>query len=123
MLISGSLFAAGVVSIAWERAPAWRAADDARFRVDFAYTLRRVDQLQPALLLLCLASTVGFVIAASGSAVVLAAIAAACLLTILIGSGIGLVPIQRRLAASGTDIPGTEVERLRTHLLSRPRSP
>ncbi len=27
MLISGALFAAGIIPIAWERAPAWRTAD------------------------------------------------------------------------------------------------
>jgi hypothetical protein len=60
MLIGGALFVAGVVPIAWERAPAWRAAEHARFRVDFAHTLRRVDRLQPVLLLVCLVSSVGF---------------------------------------------------------------
>jgi hypothetical protein len=35
MLIGAALFAAGVVPIAWERAPAWRAADQATFRVEF----------------------------------------------------------------------------------------
>ena len=48
MLISGALFSGGIVPIAWERAPAWRAADGAAFRVDFADTLRRLDRLQPA---------------------------------------------------------------------------
>jgi hypothetical protein len=53
MVISAGLFAAGVVPITWERAPAWRAADDATFRAEFAHTLRRMDRLQPALLLVC----------------------------------------------------------------------
>jgi hypothetical protein len=97
MLIAGALFAAGVVPIAWERAPAWRAADHARFRVDFAYTLRRMDRLQPALLLVCLVSTVGFAISASGTASTLAGLAASCFIVVLGGSGAGLVPIQRRL--------------------------
>jgi hypothetical protein len=44
MLISGALFAAGVLPIAWERAPAWRAADHATFRAEFAHTLRRMDR-------------------------------------------------------------------------------
>ena len=75
MLISGALFAAGVVPIAWERAPAWRAADTARFRADFAYTLRRMDQLQPALAVVCLVSSVGFALSASGTPRALAAVA------------------------------------------------
>ena len=57
MLIGGALFVAGVVPIAWEPAPAWRAEGDARFRVDFAHTLRRMDGLQPALVFVCLVST------------------------------------------------------------------
>lgn len=72
MLISGALFIAGVVPIAWERAPAWRAADHATFRVDFAHTLRRVDRPQPALLLVCLVSSVGFAVSAHGAARTLA---------------------------------------------------
>jgi hypothetical protein len=56
MLIAGALFAAGVLPIAWERASAWCAADSGTFRVDFAHTLRRMDRLQSALLLVCLVS-------------------------------------------------------------------
>jgi hypothetical protein len=117
MLISAALFAAGVVPIAWERAPAWRAADHARFRVEFAHTLRRMDLLQPALLLVSLISTLGFAITASGTARTLASLAACCLGAILIGSGAGLVPIQRRLVDPGSELSAAEVERLRTRWL------
>ena len=86
MLISGALFAAGIIPITWERAPAWRTADPATFRAEFAYTLRRMDQLQPALLLACLAATIGFAVTAHGTARTLAALAAACLAAILAGS-------------------------------------
>ncbi len=79
-LISGAPFAAGVLPIAWERAPAWRAADSARFRVEFAHTLRRVDRLQPALLLVCLVSSVGFAVSTGGTARALAGLAASCFL-------------------------------------------
>jgi hypothetical protein len=48
MLLSGGLFVGGVVWIAWERVPAWRATDPVDFRSGFAHTLRRVDRLQPA---------------------------------------------------------------------------
>jgi hypothetical protein len=92
MLITGALFAAGVVPIAWERAPAWRAAEHARFRVEFAHTLRRVDRLQPALLLVCLVSTVGFAVSASGTARTLAGLAGSCFVAVLVGSGLVLFP-------------------------------
>jgi Domain of unknown function (DUF1772) len=117
MLIGGALFVAGVVPIAWERAPAWRAEDDARFRVDFAHTLRRMDRLQPALLFVCLVSTLGFAVSASGSARTLAGLAASCFLAVLVGSGAGLVPIQHRLVDPGSDLSAGDVERLRTRWL------
>jgi len=117
MLISGALFAAGVVPIAWERAPAWRAADHGTFRLEFAHTLRRTDQLQPALLLASLASAVGFVVSASGTARTLAAIAAACLAAILVGSLAGLVPIQRQLTNPQSDLSAADIDRLRTRWL------
>ena len=101
MLFSGGLFAGGVLSIAWERIPAWREADPASFPTDFAHTLQRVDRLQPALLVICLVSTLGFAISAHGTPRILAAVAAAAELVILIGSMAWLVPIQRQLAAPG----------------------
>lgn len=111
MLISGALFAGGVVSIAWERLPAWRAAELADFRVAFAHTLRRVDRLQPALLAVCLVSTVGFALGADRQAQAPALLAAAGFLAVLIGSGAVLVPVQRRLV--NADLPSREAERLR----------
>jgi hypothetical protein len=116
MLLSGALFVAGVVPIAWERAPVWRAAGQAQFRGEFAHTLRRMDRLQPALLLVCLVSTLGFAASASGTARALAGIAAACFLAILVGSGAGLVPIQRRLVTQD-DLSTTAVEQLRKRWL------
>lgn len=117
MLISGALFAAGTVPIAWERAPAWRGAGAATFRVEFAQTLRRVDQVQPVLLIACFASTVGFIVSATGSPRALAVLAAACLLAVFIGSMAGLVPIQRRLIDPGLDLAVADVDRLRARWL------
>jgi hypothetical protein len=113
MLISGALFAGGVVSIAWERLPAWRAAELADFRIAFAHTLRRVDRLQPALLVVCLVSTIGFALGADRQAQVPALLAAAGFLAVLIGSGALLVPVQRRLVSAESDLPSSEAERLR----------
>jgi hypothetical protein len=117
MLISAGLFVSGVVPIAWERAPAWRAADSATFRVKFARTLRRMDLLQPALGFVCLVSSVGFAVSASGTERALAALAALCFVVILVGSGAGLVPIQRRLVDPRSDLSVADVERLRTRWL------
>jgi Domain of unknown function (DUF1772) len=113
MLISGGLFAGGVASIAWERLPAWRATALADFLVAFAHTLRRVDRLQPALLVVCLVSTIGFAVNADGAARTAALVAVAGFLAILVGSVALLVPVQRRLVASGTELPPREAERLR----------
>ncbi len=100
MLLSGGLFAGGVASIAWERIPAWRRAGLADFRSSFADTLRRVDRLQPALLTVCLASTIGFASVEDGRARTLALLAASGLLVVLVGSVTWLVPMQRRLSSS-----------------------
>jgi Domain of unknown function (DUF1772) len=112
MLLSGGLFVGGVVSIAWERVPAWRATDPVDFRRGFAHTLRQVDRLQPALLVVCLGSTIGFASSADGAARTLAALAAGGFLVVLVGSVAWLVPIQRRLVASESP-PLSAVEALR----------
>lgn len=117
MLISGGLFAGGVVSIAWERLPAWRATELSDFRVTFAHTLRRVDRLQPALLVVCLVSTIGFALSADSAPRLWALLAAAGFLAVLVGSGAVLVPVQRRLVSSGAELPSPEAERLRSRWL------
>jgi hypothetical protein len=116
MLITGGLFAGGVVSIAWERIPAWRAAELAEFRAAFAHTLRRVDRLQPVLLVLCLISTIGFALSADGTARTIAGLAAASLLVVLVGSVAWLVPLQRRLVAPVAQ-PASVLESWRTQWL------
>jgi hypothetical protein len=112
MLISGGLFTGGVVSIAWERVPAWRDSEHVAFRAAFAHTLRRMDLLQPALFSTCSVSTIGFAIGASGAPRAFAVIAAAAFLLILAGSGAWLVPVQRRLVTSAAGEPSPELERL-----------
>jgi anthrone oxygenase-like protein len=117
MLISGGLFVGGVAWIALERIPAWRQTDLAQFRAAFAYTLRRVDRVQPALLTVCLVSTIGFALNAGGVARTPALLATAGYLVVLLGSAAWLVPIQRRLVASGPEQPTSELQRLRTQWL------
>jgi Anthrone oxygenase len=116
MMVSGGLFAGGVVSIAAERVPVWRGTSLPDFRIGFAQTLRRVDRLQPALLSICLLSTIGFVVTTAGAARTLASFAAAGFVLVLVGSVAWLVPIQRTLK-SGTELPAADVERLRARWL------
>jgi Domain of unknown function (DUF1772) len=113
MLISGGLFVGGVVSIAWERLPVWRATEVSDFRVGFAHTLRRVDRIQPALIAVCLISTIGFALGSGGVKQVAALVAAGGFLVVLIGSGVFLVPVQRRLVSSEPELSPPETERLR----------
>jgi hypothetical protein len=113
MMVSGGLFVGGVVSIAWERLPAWRSAPLTQFRGAFAHTLRRVDRLQPATLSILLVSTVGFAVSADGMARSLGWIAAAGFFGIMVGSVAWLVPLQRRIT-SGSAVGG---ERLRNRWL------
>ena len=117
MLLSSGLFVGGLVAIAWERIPAWRVSDLADFRTGFAHTLRRMDRLQPALLVVCLGSTIGFASSTGGAARTLAALAAGGLLVVLVGSVALLVPIQRRLVASGPAPPSAATEVLRARWL------
>jgi hypothetical protein len=117
MLLSGGLFVGGLVTIAWERAPAWRATDLADFRTGLAHTVRRMDRLQPALLVVWLASTIGFASSTGGAARALAGLAAAGLLVVLVGSVALLIPIQRRLVAAGPGPPPAAGEALRARWL------
>jgi hypothetical protein len=112
MLLSGGLFVGGVVAIAWERVRAWRASDPVDFQSGFANTLRQLDRLQPALLVVCLGSAIAFASSTSGAARTLATLAAGGLLVVLVGSVDVLVPIQRRLVASESP-PLSAVEALR----------
>jgi hypothetical protein len=83
----------------------------------FAHTLRRVDRLQPALLVVCLSSTIAFASSTGGAARTLAALAAGGFLVVLVGSVAWLVPLQRRLVASGSAPPPADVEALRAQWL------
>jgi Domain of unknown function (DUF1772) len=118
MLTSGGLYVGGVTAIARERVPAWRASDPVDFRTGFAHTLGRMDPLQPALLVVCLSSTIGFASSTGGAARTLAVLAAGGLLVVLIGSVTVLVPIQRRLVTAGSPPPPADLEALRARWLA-----
>jgi hypothetical protein len=109
------------VSIAWERVPAWRAGDPVDFQTGFAHPLRRVDRVQPALLVICLAATIGFATVSGGRRACWPCCRGRTVL-VLVGSVAVLVPIQRRLVASGphsslADITRWRAQWLRGHLL------
>jgi hypothetical protein len=76
-----------------------------------------MDRLQPALLLVCLVSTVGLAVSESGTAHTLTGLAASCFLAVLVGSGAGLVLIRRRLVDPGSGLSPADVERLRARWL------
>lgn len=103
MLVSGGVFAGGVLAFAWERIPAWRTMPMPLFMTDFAVAIHRADRVQPALLVVSVVTTVGFAIGASGAARTLALIGATGYVVTLIASGAVLVPLQRRIIASSEE--------------------
>jgi hypothetical protein len=119
MVISGGLFAGGASYFAWERIPAWRTMSAREFKPDFAHSIRLADRLQPALLVACLASAIGFAASADSPARTVAMLGAGGLLLTLVGSGALLVPLQRRLLAGrgGGDIGTLRRRWNRGHLL------
>ena len=85
------------------------------------HTLRRVDRLQPALLLICLASTIGFAVTYAGERARLRWSAAAGFLLILVGSVVVADPDPAdghvRLALPADDVDGLRARWLRGHLI------
>ena len=97
MLISGGLFAGGAATFAWSRVPIWQTMPADAFVDDFSQTLRRTDKVQPALLVIAIASSIGYAITADGAGSVLALVATGGFLAVLIASVGVLVPLQRRI--------------------------
>jgi hypothetical protein len=126
MLIAGGLFAGGASFFARERIPTWPMLGPEEFQPDFARSINRADRLQPALLVATIVSTVGFAISASGTVRTLAFIAAGGYALTLAGSGVLLVPLQRRLIAvgcwRGRDAQAPLVSRSPDPYRGRPRS-
>jgi membrane associated rhomboid family serine protease len=100
MLIAGGLFAGGAATFAWSRVPIWRRMPVQEFVGDFEQTLRRTDQVQPALLVAAIGAAAGFALTADGSARVLASVGAAGFVATLTASLAFLVPLQRRIVAT-----------------------
>jgi hypothetical protein len=101
MVIAGGLFAGGAASFGWSRVPIWGGWGLEELIGDFEQTLRRTDQVQPALVIVAIVSGGGFALSAEGSAGVLASVGAAGFVVTL-GASVGFeVPLQRRMVASG----------------------
>ena len=100
MLVAGGLFAGGAATFAWSRVPIWRRMPVQGFVVDFRETLRRTDQVQPALLVVAIVSAAGFALTADGSARVLASVGAVGFVASLAATLAILVPLQRRIVAT-----------------------
>ena len=100
MLIAGGLFAGGAATFAWSRVPIWRRMPVQGFIGDFEETLRRTDEVQPALLVAAIVSAAGFALSADGLARVLALVGAAGFIVTLAASLAFLVPLQRRIIAT-----------------------
>ncbi len=113
MLVSVGLSTADVVPFAWKRAQAWRSAGPSDLRLEFEQAMGVSERAQRVVRLLCAVSSIGFALSTGGAARVLA-LAAAGLVVVLIRSGAALTPIERRLAASGSELSSAEIERLRS---------
>ncbi len=99
MVLAGGLFAGGAATFAWSRVPIWRGMSPSHFVDDFSETIRRTDKVQPALLVVAIATAVAFAATAEGPGRPLALLGAAGFLVILILSVAVLVPLQRRIVA------------------------
>lgn len=97
MVLAGGLFAGGVVTIAWSHSPAWRTMPAAPFVTDFRRTIRTADKVQPALLVVSIATAIAVAIGSEGTARTAAAVGAAGFVAILIASVALLVPLQQRI--------------------------
>jgi Domain of unknown function (DUF1772) len=102
MLVSGGMFAGGVMVIAWDHVPAWQRMPLAEFRTDFARVVQRADRVQPGLLVVAIVASFGFGLADSGAAQILALVGTSGFLATLIGSVAVLVPLQRRMISSSS---------------------
>lgn len=49
VLLADGVFTGAILSIAWERVPAWQDMDVARYRTEFRHALRRMDPAMPVL--------------------------------------------------------------------------
>jgi len=107
MIIFGGLFAGGVLTIAWDRLPAWRDMETKAFKADFGRTIRVADRLQPILLVGTILATGVFSLDKDGIVQVLAWMAAGGFAATLAASVTILMPLQQRILS--TDEPITRM--------------
>jgi hypothetical protein len=117
MLLAGGLFAGGAASFSWARVPIWRTMPLPAFTDDFAATIRWADKVQPALLVVAIASAVAYAVTADGSASNLGWVGAAGFAVTLVASVAVLVPLQRRIIHARPGDP-TSVEEMRSRWFS-----
>ena len=102
-VVAGGLFAGGVLSFAWARVPIWRRMQLPEFLPDFSQTIDKADKVQPALLVVAIASAIGFAVSVDGDARALALAGVAGFVVTLVASLVILVPLQRRIIRLGAD--------------------
>jgi hypothetical protein len=83
MVVAGGLFAGAAATFAWSRVPLWRKMPASTFVDDFAQTISRTDKVQPALLVVASAASVGFALTQDAAQRVLALVAAGGFLAVL----------------------------------------
>ncbi len=111
MIVAGGLFAGAVANFAWDRLPIWRRMPLADFIPDFKHTIDLADKIQPALLVVAIASAAAFALTTDAQGRTLAAIAAGGFVLTLVASVAVLVPLQRRIISLRD--PADEVETMR----------
>lgn len=100
MLWAFGLFAGTVLAVAIIYAATWRDLPAQPFVADFRRVIKRVDLIQPILLLISLAGTASYALSASGAGRALAFLASGGQVLTLVLSVAVLVPLQNRIIAS-----------------------
>lgn len=97
LIVSSGLFTGTILTIAWDRLPAWKKMSPGTFKTDFAQTIRVADTMQPLLITVAITAALIFGLQADGISRILAFTATVGYVTILLISLAILVPLQRQL--------------------------
>jgi hypothetical protein len=109
----GALFTTAVVFFASFRVPQWRVMERTTFLPDFKRTINVADKVQPALLVVTIISTAMLSSSVDGSGEVFGWVATTGFVSILLGSLVYLVPLQRRMIRTGSD-PAVPIPEMRS---------
>ena len=107
VIVSAGLFTGSVIAFAWDRVSAWRTMPLQQFFGDFGHTINRADKIQPALLVVAIATGTVFGLNSTGLARTLALVASGGFLVVMSASLGVLVPLQRRILRSTNEDPDT----------------